>query len=305
MKIIRAIHPLAAENKIILAIGNFDGIHLGHQAIFKEMEKEKNKINGQTVILTFEPHPIKFLDPERELLLLTPFHEKMELLEKFGIDTAICVPFTKEFAEMSAEIFIKNILHDSLKANSIFLGEDFNFGKDKKGSYDLLKQNSEKYGFKVNLVKTISLDNITVSSTNIRKFLLLGNVEMANKLLGRPYSIRGKVIHGKGLKFEIPTATLEPHHELTPGQGVYAVRVEFDGKKYPGAANIGLTYPYQTYKPTIEIHIFNFNETIYHEFIKVEFLKFIRGEIIFKSQEELKAQIKKDIEKIKEVQVNE
>ena len=301
MKIIRAIHPLPPDTKTIIAIGNFDGIHLGHQAIFKEMEKEKNSINGQTAVLTFEPHPLKFLAPEKDILLLTPFHEKIELIEKSGIDTAICIPFNKEFSSIPAEEFIENILHDNLKISSIFAGEDFKFGKDKKGSYGMLKQYSEKYGFKVNLVKTKSLDNITVSSTNIRKFLLLGNIEIANKLLGRPYSIRGKVIHGKGLKMEIPTATLEPHHELTPGQGVYAARVEINEKKYPGAANIGLTYPYQTYKPTIEIHILNFHETIYHKFIKVEFLKFIREEKVFTSQNELVAQIKKDIEEIKKV----
>ncbi|MFH1288212.1 MAG: bifunctional riboflavin kinase/FAD synthetase [bacterium] len=302
MKILRAIHPfLPADKKVILAVGNFDGIHLGHQAVFREMEKEKNKLNGQTVILTFEPHPLKFLSPEKELLLLTPFHEKMKLLEKFGIDMVICVPFTKEFSGISAENFIKNTLYDNLKISSIFVGEDFNFGKDKKGSYELLKKYCNKFGFKVNIINTISLNNIVVSSTNIRKFLLQGDIETANKLLGRPYSIRGKIIHGKGLKMEIPTATLEPHHELTPGQGVYAVKVEFRSKKYPGAANIGHTYPYQTYKPTIEINIFDFNKTIYNEFIKVEFLNFIREEKIFKSQEELIAQIKKDIEEIKKI----
>ncbi|MEW6088792.1 MAG: bifunctional riboflavin kinase/FAD synthetase [bacterium] len=303
MKIIRAIHPFPDNKKAVLAIGNFDGVHLGHQAIFKEMIKEKNNINGKAIVLTFEPHPFKFLHPEKEILLLTPFHEKMEMLEKSGIDTAICIPFTREFSSIPAGDFIKNVLYDNLKISSIFAGEDFNFGKDKKGSYELLKKNSGKYGFKVNLVKTLFLDNIIVSSTNIRKFLLQGEIETANKLLGRPYSIRGKIVHGKGLKFEIPTATLEPHHELIPGQGVYAVRVEFSGKKYAGAANIGITYPYGSYKPTVEIHILNFNETIYHEFIKVEFLKFIREEKIFASQNELITQIKKDIEEIKKEKI--
>lgn len=298
MKILRSIHTPLTGKKVVLTIGNFDGIHLGHQAIFKKMEKEKCRIDGQTVVLTFEPHPVKFLSPGKEPLLLTPFHEKMELLEKFGIDIAVCVPFTKEFSNISAENFIKNILYRDLKVSSIFIGEDFSFGRYKKGSCDLLRKYCNELGFSVNVVDIISLDGIVASSTNIRKFLLQGNVETANKLLGRPYSIRGKIVHGKGLKMEIPTATLEPHHELTPGQGVYTVRVEFRNRKYLGAANIGLTYPYQSYKPTIEIHILDFNETIYHEFIKVEFLKFMREEKIFTSQEELKMQVKKDIEKI-------
>jgi len=304
MEIIRGIENLKRPlvNPVV-TLGNFDGVHLGHQKIFKRVMEEASRLHGEGIVITFEPHPLKVLAPEKFLPLLTPFRKKMMFIEASGIRTVLCLEFSLGFSELSASEFIKNILMDRVKARKVIIGFNYHFGKKQEGDAHMLIHTGQTYGFDVEVVEALKIGQITVSSSKIRDLLQKGEVEGASKLLGRDYPVIGKVIKGvgRGRSLGFPTANLERSDELYPGTGVYAAEVVWKGQHLEGLANIGWN---PTFAPeetenkrtfSLEVHIMHFNQNIYGEEIQVNFKKRIRDEIRFNSSRHLIDQIRKDI----------
>jgi riboflavin kinase/FMN adenylyltransferase len=290
----------------ILTIGNFDGFHLGHQAIFKEMVKRAKEVEGTTIAFTFEPHPLKVLAPEKPLKLLSAFEEKVRLIEAEGIDILLCPKFTKDFAQQDPKDFVKDLLYKKLGVTEIFVGYDYAFGKGRKGTVESLKEMAGEFGFKVVVIEPVSVGNDVVSSSKIRDLLFEGKVKDASLFLGRPYSIEGEVIRGKGrgatlLGFPTANINIEIPDLLIPKEGIYAVKVYFNGEGLNGAANIG-------YKPTFgnsilscEVHILNFSGDLLGRRLKISFIERLRDEKAFSSPEALSEQIKKDVEAVRNI----
>jgi len=282
----------------VLTIGNFDGIHLGHQFIFQRVLEKAREIDGESIVYTFDPHPVEILAPERKPLLITPSEEKLRLIEEQGIDVTICAPFTEKYASQPPEDFVKNVLYDQIKIRHIFVGHDFTFGRDRRGNIAFLIDQGRKWGFHAEMVAAVRLEGMVISSTRIREFVAKGETAEAAKLLGRPYALIGKVIHGHGRgsrKLGFPTANLKPTGLLFPKSGIYAVWAVFEGQRYAGVANLGWNPTFQDQKFSIEIHILNFHRDIYGESLRVEFVQRLREETTFRGPEELITQIKKDI----------
>jgi len=305
MKIIRGLGDIPKRGLInpVLTLGNFDGVHLGHQAIFKQVVAWAFNIGGSSVVFTFEPHPLKVLAPHRSPKLLSTFREKMEQIEAAGMDAVICARFTPEFASQNPEDFVREVLVDKIGAKAIFIGHDYTFGKNRQGDIPFLRAAGARYGFEVHVVDPVKVEGITVSSTKIRKLIMDGEVCLASKLLGRPYSIEGTVIpgHSRGRDIGFPTANITTPNELPPKEGVYAVTVEVEGKLYKGAANIGANPTFGDETPSYETHILDFSDDLYGKFLKMKFIKRVRDEVKFKSVEELVERIKKDVEIVRSV----
>ncbi|MBI4843270.1 MAG: bifunctional riboflavin kinase/FAD synthetase [Nitrospirae bacterium] len=291
----------------VLTIGNFDGVHLGHQEIFRMVIERAKKKKGTSVVFTFEPHPLRVIAPERAPSRLTPFKSKAELIKRYGIDVLICANFTKEFAMMTAEDFVHDILWDAVGVKEVFVGENYLFGKGRRGSPELLKELGSEYGFKVTAVPAITYNNIVLSSSKVRSLIAKGKVDEAPLFLGRHYSVEGVVIEGakrgKAL-LHIPTANISTSNELLPMDGVYAVKVKLDKKSFGGAANIGFNPTFMQMKPSFEVHIFDFDGEIVGKEIDVEFVKRIRDEKKFSGADELARQMRHDIEEIKAILKN-
>jgi riboflavin kinase / FMN adenylyltransferase len=288
----------------VLTIGNFDGVHLGHQFIFRRVLEKAREINGEAIVYTFDPHPVEILAPERKPLLITPLEEKLRLIEKQGMDATICAPFTEKYASQPPEDFVKKVLYDQIKIRHIFVGHDFTFGRNRRGNIALLVDLGKKWGFHAEMIEAVRLEGAVVSSTRIREFVLKGEMGEAAKFLGRPYVLGGKVIHGHGRgsrKLGFPTANLKPTGVLFPKSGIYAVWAIHDGRRYEGVANLGWNPTFQDEKFSIEIHILNFNQDIYGEDLRVEFIRRLRDEVTFRGPEELIAQIKKDVAQAEKV----
>jgi riboflavin kinase / FMN adenylyltransferase len=294
--------PTPFKNAVV-TIGNFDGVHIGHQALFHEVIEKADEIDGTSVAITFEPHPLRVLTKNGYPPLITLYEQKLELIEKAGLDVLICVPFTKEFANISAKSFIKDILIDRIGMNAVVVGKDYSFGKNREGNLDLLNTLGHKYGFKVFVLDWIKGANsieTRSSSTRIRDLVMEGQMEKAQKLLGRHYQIRGTVISGRnrgGKLLGFPTANINLYDELCPKTGVYAVIVELqDGRKLKGVANIGYSPTFDDRIFTVEVHILDFKDSIYNQKIRVNFIRRIRDEKKFSGISELSEQIKKDVE---------
>ena len=287
----------------VVTIGNFDGVHKGHQALFHQVIEKAEAVNGTSIAITFEPHPIRVLKKNGHPPLITLYEQKIELISRTGIDVLICIPFTKEFAAVSAADFIKKILFDRIGMRTIIIGEDYNFGKNRQGNLEMLKTFGSRLGFEVVLADwIISADgqNKRISSTRIRKMVSAGNVEKVQHLLGRPYQIRGTVETGRnrgGKLLGFPTANVKLYDELCPKTGVYAVTVSYEGNLYKGVANIGYSPTFDDHIYTVEVHILDFDKDIYGQRIRVNFMNRIRDEKKFSGIDALSAQIKKDIEK--------
>ncbi len=296
--------PLSIETA--LTVGAFDGIHLGHKALIQETLKTAQTLKIESALLTFDPHPRKVLQPQLKLKLLTTLEEKIKLIEKEGISNLIILPFTKSIAELSPELFVEKYLVDMLKVKTIIVGFNFYFGRGRTGNTELLKRLGEKYHFSVNILPPVKIGNRTVSSTLIRELLLKGEVEEANSLLGRPYSLSGKVIPGKGRGkiLGFPTANLfVTEDKLLPAQGVYAVWAYLEGQKYQGALNIGTNPTFGEKSISIEVHLldYNHNHPLYGKILEIHFVKRIRAEKKFDNVEKLKEQIQKDCKQIQEI----
>ncbi|MCD6184591.1 MAG: bifunctional riboflavin kinase/FAD synthetase [Deltaproteobacteria bacterium] len=291
----------------VITIGNFDGVHLGHQALLHEVIEKAEKINGTSMAMTFEPHPKRVLKYDCYLPLITLYEQKIELFEKSGIDVLICVPFNKQFASISADDFINNLLLETIGIKAIIVGKDYTFGKNRVGNINLLKKYALQKGFDVVVSNWIPVSGkcpVRISSTKIRELVLDGKIEEARQLLGRFYQIRGMVVPGRnrgGRLLGCPTANINLKDELCPKKGVYAVIVECLNSKYKGVANIGYSPTFTDQKFTVEVHILNFNKDIYKQQIRVNFIKRIRDEKKFSNINELSEQIKKDIHKADEL----
>ena len=308
MELIKHIDKIEKPYKnAVITIGNFDGVHLGHQALFHEVIEKAEAINGTSIVLTFEPHPVRVLKQNGNLSLITIYAQKIELIENSGVDVLICVPFTKEFATISAKEFVQDVLLKSIGMKAIVVGKDYTFGKNREGNIDLLKIYAKNLGFEVIVADWIHTSKNwpgRISSTRTRELIMEGKVDEAQKLLGRYYQIRGKVTTGRdrgGKLLGFPTANIIPENELCPKNGIYAVTVECSGKIYQGVANIGFSPTFDDHIFSVEVHILDFNENIYGKKIRVNFVQRIRGEKKFSSISELSDQIKKDIVKARNI----
>ena len=301
-------HVITNLNKIkqpfinsVVTIGNFDGVHKGHQAIFHQVIEKADAINGTSVAITFEPHPVKVLKKNDPPPLITLYEQKVELIAKTGLDVIICIPFNKAFATISADQFLEGILIDKIGTKAIVIGKDYAFGKNREGNITYLTQHSDRLGYEVIVTDWIPIaHNIDgrISSTRVREIVMAGNVEGAVALLGRHYQIRGKVRSGRnrgGRLLGFPTANINIVDELCPKTGVYAVTVECRDGHYKGVANIGYSPTFDDHIFTIEVHLLDFNNDLYGQDIRVNFIQRIRDEKKFSDIDELSQQIQKDI----------
>jgi riboflavin kinase/FMN adenylyltransferase len=281
----------------VVTIGNFDGVHLGHQAIFKKTIEKAHEIGGVSVVYTFDPHPLKVLDPDRFFPLITTREEKERVIEWIGIDALVSEPFTKDFAQLSTDEFVNDILCEKIQAKEIFIGPDYRFGRGRKGTTDLLKSLGEGCGIEIEILKNVVIEGKEVRSTMIRNCVLEGKVREAAKFLGRGYTLGGKVIRGKaqGKRLGIPTANIEPEKDLYPRNGIFAVKALVENNYVQGVLNIGdnPTFPGKGF--SLEVHILDFDHDIYGSKIELIFVEKLRDEKIFETAELLVEQIKKDI----------
>ncbi|SDT84885.1 riboflavin kinase / FMN adenylyltransferase [Desulfobacula phenolica] len=290
----------------VITIGNFDGVHKGHQSLFQQVIEKAKQINGTSVAMTFDPHPLKALGISGPPLI-TRRDQKLELIEQCGIDVLLCIPFNMEFAAITAHDFIENFLVNKIGMKAIIIGADYSFGKDRLGNVDLLKTEEDNLGFKTIVspwINNTDSDLERISSTRIREIVSQGNVDQAMKYLGRHYQIRGKVIKGRergGSQLGFPTANIKLHDELCPKLGVYAVTVETTKGNFWGVANIGFSPTFGDHIFTIEVHILDFNHDIYDTRIRVNMVARLRDEQKFANIHELSEQIKKDIETAKDI----
>lgn len=285
----------------VITIGTFDGVHLGHKTILKEVIRHAHDVGGESVLITFEPHPRKLIFPNQPLKLLTPLNEKLELVTREGIGHIVVVSFTRDFSNLTAEEYIKEFLVKKFHPESIVIGYDHHFGYDRTGNIDMLKKHASEYGFKVFEISAQLIDEAAVSSTKIRNALTEGRVAEAATMLGRHYTLKGHVIGGAKLGRTIgyPTANLLPEdpEQLLPANGVYAILAHWNGQTFKGMLNIGN-------RPTIskdmhlhiEAHLFDFNKDIYDDKLELVFIDRLRDEQKFPSVDMLKAQLAKDKE---------
>lgn len=283
----------------MVTIGSFDGVHLGHQQVLKQLISIADNVNGESVVFTFSPHPVKVLYPEKEFVLLTTIEEKIELFKGAKIDHLVLFPFTKEFSQLTYSEFVKSILVDKLGVNTMLIGYDNTIGKDKQGDFDQLVALSKTLKFNVVRQKEVRFEERKLSSTHIRELLSNGKLLEASKLLGYQYILSGTVVHGQqlGNKLGFPTANVLPYdNKFVPGMGVYAVLIHYNDAVYKGMMNIGVRPTIEDYakKPVIEAHLFDFNENLYGKFIKINIVRKLRNEFKFNSVDALRAQLKKD-----------
>ncbi len=299
MKVYTNLDDFKGVKNPVVTTGTFDGVHLGHQKIISRLKDAAREENGETVLLTFSPHPRMVLFPDdNELKLLNTRSEKIELLEKYGIDHLIIYPFTKEFSRLTSIEFVRNILVNSIQTKRLVIGYNHHFGRNREGSFEHLKEYGPLYGFGVEEIPAKDMDNIQISSTKIRNALLIGDVKTATNYLGHPYTLSGTVVKGKqlGRKIGYPTANLKisDNYKLIPGDGVYAVQVKYSNNTYAGMLNIGNNPTIEGKGKSIEVNIFDFDKMIYEEEVTVIFVERLRDEVKFNSLEELKQQLAKD-----------
>ena len=305
MRIITDLSEISHSLKnAVVTIGNFDGVHIGHQALFSQVIEKAKSIDGTSVVITFEPHPIRVIKSNKHFPLITIYEQKVELISETGIDTLICIPFTREFAATTARTFVKKILCDQIGMKAIVVGQDYSFGRKREGDIFLLKEMAVTHGFEVIISGWIEVEGGRISSTEIRNLVREGRVEEAERLLGRHYQVRGTVIRGRdrgGRLLGFPTANLTLYDELCPKGGVYAVTVEYNDTTYKGVANIGYSPTFDNGEFSVEVHILDFDQNIYDRPIRVNFIRRLRGEKKFSGPEALSAQISLDIEKAREL----
>lgn len=299
MKVYRSFEEFERLDKAIVTQGTFDGVHLGHQKILRQLKDIAAREGGETVLLTFFPHPRMVLQPDDNTLrLLETIEEKIEHLANEGLDHLLIIPFTKEFSRQNAEEFVRDILLGKLGMHTMVIGYDHRFGKNREGSFEHLKELAPVYDFTVEEITAEDIDAVTISSTKIRKALQEGDLLTANTFLGYPYRVSGVVVNGhkKGKEIGFPTANIEVSEffKLVPGDGVYAVNVYWQGSRLGGMANIGKQPTFQNRQHAFEVHLFDFDQDLYGEALKVEFVARLRNEMRFNGILELKEQLEKD-----------
>ena len=301
MKIYHGLDDFTPLQYAVVTSGTFDGVHVGHQKIFSRLREIASRNFGETVVLTFWPHPRLVLHPEDDSLkLLNTFEEKAELLKDQGIQHLIRIPFTKDFSQLTSEEFIQQILVKTIGTRKLVIGYDHHFGKNREGSFEQLKLNAPRYGFDVEEIPRQEVDHVAVSSTKIRKALEDGDIETANHFLGQTYRITGMVVSGDriGHTLGYPTANIEveTRYKLIPLDGIYAVTVRIGQRSFGGMLYIGCRPTLEGTKRNIEVNIFDFDEDIYGETISVHFQKMLRGDEKFADLESMKAQLANDKE---------
>lgn len=300
MKVIHGIENYKKEQPLVLALGNFDGIHQGHRQILKIVRQKAREIKVKSGVLIFDPHPLNILKPSGEVLLLTTFPQKSKLIEKLGIDFLFIAAFNHEFACLSPEQFVKNILIDKLQVKSVVVGFDYSFGCGGSGKAGSLKELGEEYGFEVVVVGPVVINNKIVSSSLIRGLIRAGKVEEASLYLGSSPCIEGKVVHGEGRGGKVlgfPTANLQVKENVViPGNGVYLTMAAVQGSSYYSLTNVGYKPTFKGDQLSIEVFIMDFQDNIYEHELRINFLQKIREEKAFSSSDKLKAQIIKDLE---------
>lgn len=285
---------------VVLVIGVFDGLHLGHQALIRRAVAKARAINGKVVAMTFSPHPVHVLHPEIKIPLIVSLSYRLKLLEEQGVDICFVVRFTKQFSCQTPEKFIKRYLIEHIQPKDVFVGDDFRFGQNRSGTLDYFSEAGRENGFSVHPIHPIRENKVSkISSTHIRQLISSGNLSQARKLLGRDVSIRGIVVRGddRGKSLGYPTANMIPENEIIPPMGVYAVKVVLGKKIFYGVANVGQrpSFGKKDNRIIVEAYIFNFHRQIYGKVIIVEFIKKIRNERFFHSREKLVQQIQKDV----------
>lgn len=297
----RDLQHLPGFKKAVITIGTFDGVHLGHQQIIKLLIKEAAAIGGETVIITFYPHPRKIVSHGKsDVQILNTLEEKIELLDKIGVGHLLVVAFDDDFANQTAEEYVEHFLVKKIHPHTIIIGYDHKFGKNRSGDYHLLEKMGEEFNYKVKEIPEHVLNHVTISSTKIREALLKNDIDTANTFLGYRYFFKGKVVEGNKLGRTIgyPTANLviEDEEKLVPGNGVYAVTLRIGVKNaiLNGMMNIGVRPTVNGTQRTIEVHIFDFDEDIYGHYMRVCLSGFLRGELKFSDLEQLKEQLSKD-----------
>ena len=282
----------------IVTIGNFDGVHAGHQAIFHQVRERAAQAGGTACVITFEPHPQKVLFPDREFFLLNHLEEKIDIIRACGINVMFCLPFTPEFAAQDPRAFVKEFLVDTLRAQEIYLGRDSRFGRGREGSPETLRALGDAHGFRVTIVPPVTMNGMTVSSTSIRRLLHHGEVEQAAALLRRHYALDGVVSYGTQRGSQLlgfPTANVDVTHELIPKTGVYIGSVAWNGRKFQAVVNIGANPTFSNARLTVEAHLLDFEGNLYGEWMTVALLKRLRDEITFPDIHALTAQIERDV----------
>ena len=299
MKIYHNIDDFVPTKPVVLTQGTFDGVHYGHRRILQRVVNEAKKIGGESILLTFYPHPRLVLYPQdNDLKLLSTLSEKGKLVRDIGIDHMIVLPFTKKLSRLKPEFFVRDILVTKLQVRKLIIGYDHRFGRNREGDLVAMTRYAKDYGFELEEIPAQDVDESIVSSTKIRKALISGDVAEAHRYLGRMYSLSGKVVHGseKGHELGYPTANIEieSEYKLIPANGVYAVEVNLASGKMGGMLNIGYNPTFPDKNWSIEVHIFEFNDDLYNQDLEIAFVQRMRDEIKFDSREQLILQLKKD-----------
>lgn len=298
MELIRGLYNLRPHHKHCVAtIGNFDGVHCGHQAVFRNLQQHAEKYQLPTCVISFEPLPNEYFNAERAPARLSSFREKVLAMRSQPVDRLLILPFNKHLATQSAETFIHNILLEHLAIRHLVVGDDFRFGADRRGDFELLQHQGEQHQFSVESTQTLRMAETRVSSTHIRELLADADFDRVETLLGRPYQIDGRVIVGQqlGRTLGFPTANLNIKRNKTPIKGVFAIEaVERDGSRHQGMANLGTRPTVDGIKTVLEVNLFNFSKTIYGEHLTIIFRHKIRDEKRFDSLDDLKAAINND-----------
>ncbi|MEC4727811.1 bifunctional riboflavin kinase/FAD synthetase [Shewanella sp. D64] len=305
MELIRGINNiLPAHHGCVLTIGNFDGVHRGHAEVISKLVKKARQLNVPATLMTFEPQPQEMFRGDSAPARLSTLRDKIVLLEELGIDRLVCINFNAKFAEMSAEDFIEKLLVKALGVKYLVVGDDFCFGKERMGNFDMLRSSGEKHQFAVVSTQSFLLGDKRVSSTEIRELLAKGKMEQARRLLGHPFTLSGRVAHGEeiGRTIGFPTANIALKRQVSPVRGVFAVRLYWDNSDvYDGVANVGFRPTVNGQKCQLEVHIFDFDGDLYGRNIEVELVAKIRDEQPFQSLEALKKQINNDANKAKDL----
>lgn len=300
MQVHRSTEGLPTFSNAVITIGTFDGVHAGHRKIIDALVSEARQVRGEPVIITFHPHPRKIVNPDEHLQLINTLDEKIELFSKTEIDHLVIVPFSRVFSEQPADDYIENFLIKKFHPHTIIIGYDHHFGKGRKGNFMMLAERADQYGYRLLEIPKYILDEIAVSSTKIRNALLQSDIETANKLLGYEFFFEGKVIQGDqlGRKLGYPTANLEYQdpEKIQLGHGVYAAYAELGNRKFKGMLSIGTRPTLKNSDERVEINLFDFDEEIYGQKLRVTVKKYLRPQEKYSSLEELKIQLARDKE---------
>jgi riboflavin kinase/FMN adenylyltransferase len=302
MRIINSLEDLAPVYPApVVTIGNFDGVHLGHQSLIRDLVTRANQINGTPIVLTFDPHPLQVLAPSNAPLQIQTLNQKLAVIESLGIPIAVVIPFNMQLAQISARDFAIQALWDRLHFREVYVGPNFAFGNRRQGSFSLLKEIGEEKGFFAGKIRQVQFRGSRVSSTTIRQALIAGQVGLARRLLDRPFALEGTVVKGTGLgsKLLVPTANLETPNELIPRTGVYITIFRMDGRRYESVTNVGFcptVNPDEEAALSIEPHLLDFKQDLYGKEVTLEFMMRLRDERRFPDQKALVAQIHRDIE---------